>query len=120
MKKHYLKKIFEPQSIAVVGASERENSVGTQVLRNIREGGFAGEIYPVNPKHETVQGLRAYASVSEIDHPIDLVVIAISAHAIPAVMAECGEHGVGAAIVLSAGFAEIGKRGQALQNEIVD
>ena len=120
MKKHYLKKIFEPQSIAVVGASERPNSVGTQVLKNIREGGYAGEIYPVNPKHETVQGLRAYASVSEIDHPIDLVVIAISAHAIPRVMAECGEHGVGAAIVLSAGFAEIGKRGQALQSEIVD
>jgi acetyltransferase len=120
MKKHYLKKIFEPQSIAIVGASERENSVGTQVLKNIREGGFEGEIYPVNPKHESVQGLRAYASVSDIDHPIDLVVIAIPALAIPRVMAECGEHGVGAAIVLSAGFAEIGKRGQALQNEIVD
>jgi len=120
MKKHYLQKIFEPQSVAVVGASDRENSVGAQVLRNIRESGFKGEIYPVNPKHGEVQGIRAYASITEIDHPIDLVVIAIPAPAIPGVMQECGEHGVGAAVVLSAGFGEIGKRGQALQNEIVD
>ena len=120
MKKHYLQKIFEPQSVAVVGASERERSVGAQVLRNLRENGFNGEIYPVNPKHKQVQGLKAYAAISDIDHPIDLVVIAIPAAAIPGVMHECGEHGVGAAVVLSAGFAEIGRRGQFLQNEIVD
>jgi len=119
-KKHYLKKVFEPQSVAIVGASERENSVGAQVLRNMREGGFAGEIYPVNPKHETIQGLKTYASITDIDHPIDLVVIAIPAPAIPNVMRQCGEHGVGAAVVLSAGFAEIGRRGELLQHEIVD
>jgi len=120
MKKHYLQRIFEPQSVAVVGASERERSVGAQVLRNLRENGFNGEIYPVNPKHKQVQGLKAYATISDIDHPIDLVVIAIPAAAIPGVMHECGEHGVGAAVVLSAGFAEIGRRGRFLQNEIVD
>lgn len=120
MKKHYLKKVFEPQSVAIVGASDREASVGAQILRNMREGGFSGDIYPVNPKHDTIQGLPAYKSISEIDHPIDLAVIAIPAPAIPGVMRECGEHDVGAAIVLSAGFGEIGKRGQALQNEIVD
>jgi len=120
MKKHYLNKVFEPQSVAVVGASERPESVGGQVLRNMREGGFSGEIYPVNPKHETVQGLKCFASISDIDHTIDLVVIAIPAIKIPGVMAECGEHGVGAALVLSAGFGEIGKRGLALQSEIVD
>lgn len=120
MKRHYLHKIFEPQSVAVVGASERESSVGAQVLRNIRDGGFAGEVYPVNPKHEQVQGLRCYGSVGQIDHAIDLVVIAIPAPAIPQVMRECAEHGVGAAVVLSAGFAEVGKRGEALQHEIVD
>ena len=120
MKKHYLNKIFEPQSVAVVGASERESSVGAQVLRNIRTSGFTGEIYPVNPKHEAIQGLKAYGSISDIDHPIELVVIAVPAAAIPAVMHECGEHGVGAVLVLSAGFAEVGKQGLALQNEIVD
>ena len=66
MKKHYLHKVFEPQSVAVVGASDRPESVGGQVLRNIREGGFNGEIYPVNPKHDTVQGLKSYASISDI------------------------------------------------------
>jgi len=120
MKKHYLNKLFEPQSVAIVGASDRESSVGAQVLRNIREGGFQGEIYPVNPKHDTIQGLKAHASISDIDHPIDLVVIAIPAPAIPKVIRECAEHGIGAAVVLSAGFAEIGRRGQALQSEIVD
>ena len=120
MKKQHLTKVFEPQSVAVVGASDRPESVGGQVLRNIREGGFTGEIYPVNPKYKEVQGLKSYAAISDIDHPIDLVVVAIPAIRIPAVIAECGEHGVGAAVVLSAGFGEVGKRGLALQHEIVD
>jgi len=120
MNKHYLHKVFEPRSIAVVGASDRKTSVGGQVLRNIREAGFEGDIYPVNPKHRSVQGLAAYASIDDIDHPIDLVVIAIPAAGVPGVMSACGEHRVGAVLVLSAGFAEVGPRGQALQNEIVD
>ena len=120
MKDHYLKSIFEPNSVAVIGASERAGSVGAQVLQNIIEGGFRGDIYPVNPKHETVQGLPCYASISKIDHPIDLVVFAIPAKKIPAIMQECGQHPVRAAIVLSAGFAEVGKSGEALQSEIVD
>ena len=120
MKKHYLRKVFEPQSVAIVGASERPASVGAQVLRNMREGGFSGDIYPVNLKHDSIQGLSAYRSISEIDHPIDLVIIAIPAKAIPNVLRECGERGVGAAVVLSAGFAEVGRAGRLLQNEIVD
>jgi len=120
MKKHYLHKVFEPQSIAIVGASDNDRSVAGQVLRNIREGGFKGQLFPVNPKHDKVQGLKCYPAIAEIDHPLDLVVIAIPAVSIPAVMTACGEHGVGAVVVLSAGFAESGARGQALQNEIVD
>lgn len=120
MKKHYLAKVFEPTSVAIVGASERESSVGGQVLRNMLNSGFQGKVYPVNPKHDEILGLKAYKSVSEIDHPVDLVVIAIPAPSIPSVMRSCGERGVGAALVLSAGFSEIGKRGKALQNEIVD
>ena len=120
MKKHYLNKVFEPQSVAIVGASDRANSVGGQVLRNMRESGFNGDIYPVNPKHTTVQGIKSYASITDIDHPIDLVVIAIPAQAIPEVIRQCGDHEVGAVVVLSAGFGEVGKRGLALQQEIVD
>jgi acetyltransferase len=120
MRKHYLTKVFEPSSVAIVGASEREGSVGGQILRNMRESGFTGHIYPVNPKHEQIQGLPAYRSLADIDHPLDLVVIAIPANAIPAVMRQCGDLEVGAVIVLSAGFAEIGRNGKSLQNEIVD
>ncbi|MCP4407610.1 MAG: bifunctional acetate--CoA ligase family protein/GNAT family N-acetyltransferase [Gammaproteobacteria bacterium] len=120
MKKQYLAKVFEPTSVAVIGASERVKSVGGQILHNLLVSDFQGEIYPVNPKHETVNGLKCYPSVSAIDHPIDLAVIIIPAKHIPGVMHECGEHGVGAAVVLSAGFSEIGKAGQYLQNEVVD
>jgi acetyltransferase len=120
MKKHYLSKVFEPGSVAIVGASDQEGSVGGQVLRNMRDNGFKGEIYPVNDSHATVQGLAAYRSISDIDHPVDLVVIAIPAPGIPQVLRACGDREVRAAVVLSAGFAETGKRGAALQNEIVD
>ncbi|MGD8955887.1 MAG: bifunctional acetate--CoA ligase family protein/GNAT family N-acetyltransferase [Chromatiaceae bacterium] len=120
MKKHYLSKVFEPRSVAIVGASERASSVGAQVLRNMRESGFQGELFPVNPKHDQVQGLKAYASIRDIDHAVDLVVIAVPAEAIPQVMRDCGESSVGAAVVLSAGFVEIGKAGLTLQRAIVD
>ncbi|MBC8210159.1 MAG: bifunctional acetate--CoA ligase family protein/GNAT family N-acetyltransferase [Gammaproteobacteria bacterium] len=120
MKDHYLKSIFEPASIAIIGASERHNSVGGQVLKNVREGSFSGEIYPVNPKYETVQGMHCFASLKAIDHPVELAVIAIPAARIPKALHECRKHGVRAVIVLSAGFAEVGKRGESLQNEIVD
>jgi acetyltransferase len=120
MRKHYLHKVFEPQSVAVVGASERELSVGGQVLSNIINGGFKGSIYPVNPKYETVQGLPAYPSIRDIDHAVDLVVITVPAKAIADVMRQCGEHAVGGVIVISAGFGEVGPRGLAMQNEIAD
>jgi acetyltransferase len=120
MRKHYLHKVFEPQSIAVVGASERELSVGALVLGNIIHGGFKGDIYPVNPKYDTVQGLQAYASIRDIDHPVDLVVITTPAATIPELMRQCGDHSIGAVIAISAGFGEVGERGMALQNEIVD
>ncbi len=120
MKKHYLHKVFEPQSVAVIGASDRESSVGALVLKNLTEGGYRGDVYPVNPLHETIQGRPAFASMRDIEHPVDLAIITVPAAAIPQIMRECGERQVGAAIVISAGFSEVGPRGQALQNEIVD
>jgi acetyltransferase len=120
MKGHYLNKVFEPASIAVIGASDREGSVGYQILKNLLDGGFKGPLYPVNSKHDTVQGLPAFRSVIDIDHPVELAVIAIPAANIGAVMRECGEHGVQGVVVLSAGFGEAGKSGIARQREIVD
>jgi acetyltransferase len=120
MRKHYLHKVFEPQSVAVVGASDRELSVGALVLGNIINSGYEGAIYPVNPGHDEIQGLQAYGSIKDIDHPVDLVVITVPASEISSVMHQCADHAVGAVIIISAGFAEVGPRGLALQNEIVD
>ncbi len=120
MKKHYLAKLFEPSSIAVIGASDSETAVGGQLMANLVSNGFKGALYPVNPRHEKVHGLQAYKSVSDIDHPVELAIIATPATTIPAIMRDCAEHGVSAAIVISAGFAEVGPKGLELQNEIVD
>ncbi|MCP5164589.1 MAG: bifunctional acetate--CoA ligase family protein/GNAT family N-acetyltransferase [Pseudomonadales bacterium] len=120
MRKHLLHKVFEPQSVAIVGASERPQSVGTQLLDNLIDSGFQGDIYPVNPGYQSLRGLRCYPAISAVDHAIDLVVIVIPAKAIPGVLHECGEAGVGAVIIVSAGFAEVGSRGRSLQDEIVD
>ena len=120
MRKHVLHRLFEPQSIAVVGASERNGSVGRQVLSNITAGGFEGDIYPVNRNYDTIQGLASYDSIGDIDHPIDLAVLAIPARDVPDAMRQCGERQVGAVVVISAGFGEVGTPGKALENEIVD
>ena len=106
MRKHRLDRVFEPQSVALVGASESTLSVGGQILGQLLDSDFQGEVYPINPRHEAIRGLRCYASVSAVKQPIDLVVIAIPALAVAAVMRECGACGVGAVIIISAGFGE--------------
>ncbi|MGB1111035.1 MAG: acetate--CoA ligase family protein, partial [Gammaproteobacteria bacterium] len=120
MSAHYLSRVFEPESVAVVGASEKESSVAGQVVRNLQHAGFKGEIYPVNPKHDEVLGLTCYHSLADIGHPIDLVMIAVPAPAVPAIMRQCADVGVHGVVVMSAGFGEAGPRGRALQDEIVD
>ncbi len=120
MQKHYLSSVFEPASIAIIGASEQEHSVGELLLKNIQQGGFQGPIFPVNPKYEEIGGLSCYASVKKIKRKVELAIIVTPARAVAKVLRDCGEHGVSAAIILSAGFAEAGKRGKALQSEILD
>ncbi|MBU0656225.1 MAG: bifunctional acetate--CoA ligase family protein/GNAT family N-acetyltransferase [Gammaproteobacteria bacterium] len=120
MSHHYLNQLFAPQNIAVFGASNRENAVGTVVFQNLLNSTFKGNIYPLNPKHAEVQGQKAWPNLAELNKPVDLAVIATPASTVPAIIRECGEHGVKDAVVLSAGFAEAGSRGQRLQKEIVD
>src|SRR5690606_21562939 len=112
-------RIFEPESIAVIGASERPGSLGTVVLRNLLDAGFPGPIHPVNPKHAEVQARRCFASVTEIGERVDLAVIAAPARVVPDVLRQCGVAGVGAAVILSAGFRETGAEGRALEDETV-
>lgn len=104
---HYLDHLFAPRALAVFGASPKPETVGGRVLENVRAGGFAGPIYPVNPKYEEIGGLRCYRTIEEVTEPVDLAVIATPANTVPGILHACGEHGVRAAIVMSAGFAEV-------------
>ncbi len=117
---HYLTSLFEPQSIAVVGASEREASVGAVLFRNILVSGYKGRLYAVNPKHDTVQGERAYASVEAIGERVDLAVIATRPPTVPAIIEECGRSGIRNVIIISSGFAEAGGPGAMLERDALE
>jgi len=120
MPRQPLADLFNPSSIAVIGASNRPNSVGMKVFKNLVQGNFRGKLYPVNPKHKSVQGRTCFPSVKGIKQAIDLAVITTPAITVPAILAECGEKGITNAIVISAGFSETGKAGGELEQAIVD
>lgn len=119
MGQHNLRKLFSPKSVAVIGASERANAVGEIVFRNMLESGYRGLLYAVNPAHQEVQGQRAYASIEEIQTPVEMAVICTEAETVPDIIAACGKHGVRAAVVLSAGFAEASAHGAALERTML-
>jgi acetyltransferase len=112
--------IFEATSVALVGASERDGSLGTVVLKNLVDAGFEGPIYAVNPRYETVQGRKCYSSVQDIEQPVDLAVVVTPADAVPDVLDDCGASGVSAAVILSAGFREAGEDGLTLEQAVLD
>lgn len=99
--------VFKPQSVAIVGASTKEGSVGNDIVKNLSQG-FSGSVYPVNPKAEELYGLKCYASLTAINAPIDLMVIVVPAAIVPTVLEEGGSLGIKGAIIISAGFKEIG------------
>jgi acetyltransferase len=118
-KQRQLDSIFAPKSVAVIGATERENSVGRTILWNLLRSPFGGRLYPVNPKRKEVLGLPAYPSVLDIPEKIDLAVIVTPAQTVPEVIAECVEGNIPSAIIISAGFRELGEPGILLENEIM-
>ena len=113
-----IESMFSPTSIAVLGASNRKGSVGNAVMINIISGGFAGKLYPVNPSSETILGLKCYSSILEIAEPVDLAIIIIPSKVVPRVLEECGKKGVNAAVIISAGFKEIGEQGKILEDKV--
>lgn len=115
---HYLEHLFSPRGVAVFGASDRPESVAGLVYRNLLDGGFDGPIVAINPKYQTLGDQPCYPDLDTIDEPVDLAVIATPAATVPRILHECGEHGVRAAIILTAGFTENGKS-NALQRELV-
>ena len=114
-----LEAFFKPRSIAVVGAAREPEKVGHRILRNLVEGGFKGQLYPVNPKANEVLGEKCYSSVSDVPEKIDLAVIAVPAKIVPLVAEECGKKGVKGLIVVSAGFSETGREGTQLEKELL-
>lgn len=113
-------RLLRPRSIAVIGASRQRGTISGEVFHNLLEGGFEGPVYPVNPKAGVVQSVRAYGSVLDIPDEVDLAVIVVPAQVVVTVARECGEKGVKALLVISAGFAEVGDGGEELQRELLD
>lgn len=119
MPNRYLQHLFTPETVVVIGASEKPDSVGGRVFLNIQEAGYKGELLAIHPDHQQVYGRPCYSSIAEVHQPVDLAVIVTPAYTVPELIQACGEQGVSAAIVISAGFAETGPTGEKLQQRVV-
>src|ERR1039458_6726214 len=113
-----LRAIFAPRSVAVIGATEKEGSVGRTVLWNLISNPFGGTVYPINAQHSQVLGIKAYPNVASVPQPIDLAVIVTPAPTVPGIVGECVMAGVKSAIIISAGFKEAGAAGAELERQI--
>ncbi|MEX2299381.1 MAG: bifunctional acetate--CoA ligase family protein/GNAT family N-acetyltransferase [Bryobacterales bacterium] len=110
---------FAPKTVALIGATEAAGSVGRRILTNLVDRSFGGTVYPVSLKRPSVLGIKAYREIGQIPEKVDLVVVATPAPAIPAVIRQCTESGVKAAIVISAGFKEVGAAGAELERQVL-
>jgi len=113
-------KLFNPSSIAVIGASRHKEKLGYQILYNIIQSGFGGNIYPVNPEASEILGKRAHKKIIDVEEEINLAIVAVPANVVPEVLADCVKKNVNFAVIISAGFSEIGKKGKIFQDEITD
>ena len=120
MASHYLSRLFSAKSIAVIGASDRPDSLGGRVLANLQAMGYSGALYPVNPRYEEVMGRKCFPAVTAIERTPELAVIATPAATVPDVVRQCAQQGVYGAIVLSAGFGETGAQGEKLQRAMLE
>jgi len=112
-----MQRIMNPKAVAVIGASDSEGKIGNSVMKNIINGGYAGELYPINPKADEILGKKAYKSVKDIPGVVDVAVFAVPAKFCVAAMEEVGEKGIPGAIMIPSGFAEVGEH--ELQDELV-
>lgn len=116
---HPLDSLFHPQTVALVGATEKVGSVGRTILRNLVTNPFGGTVYPVNPKRSSVWGIKAYPSIGAIPERVDLAVVVTPAPTIPGIIDECVQANVKSSIVISAGFKELGPEGAKLEQDIL-
>ncbi|MBD2209078.1 bifunctional acetate--CoA ligase family protein/GNAT family N-acetyltransferase [Nostoc linckia FACHB-104] len=111
--------IFAPRNVAVIGATEKQGSVGRTLLWNLISSPFGGTVFPVNPKRNSILGIKAYPTIFDVPEKVDLAVIATPAATVPNIIADCVKVGVKSAIILSAGFKEAGPEGIALEQQIL-
>jgi acetyltransferase len=114
---HWGRAVFNPQRVALIGASSKSGKLGNLVMSNLVDG-FGGEIYPIHPSETEILGHRAYATLRDIAKPVDLAIVAVPTGAVLAAIKDCAEAGARAAVILSGGFAEVGEEGRTLQDQI--
>lgn len=113
-----LGRLFSPSSVAVIGATDAPNSIGGMPMRYLTEFGYKGQVYPVNPKRDSLCGLPCFASINDVPGPVDVALIAVAARFVPQIVRDCGKRGIPFALVLSAGFAEAGAEGKELEAQL--
>ena len=116
----YLDKIMCPRSLAVIGASNKEHTIGSDIMKRLVEYGFTGKIFPINPKDSEIQGMTAYPSVLEVPEEIDMAVIVINAKYVLSAVDQCHQKGIKGIVVISAGFKETGGAGAELEAKLVN
>lgn len=115
-----LNQIFYPQSVAIIGASDKKHSVGCDILKNLTTQGFSGEVFAVNPKHESILGKKSYSNVASLPKKPDLVIIAVPGKIVPSVFHELAVAQIQAVIVVSAGFKEFSEEGKLMEEQIAE
>lgn len=115
---HPLDRLFDPDSVAVVGASTDSDTITGRPQRFLDRHGFDGDVYPVNPNHDAIDGLPCYDSVLDVPGPVDVAMVLVPASVVPSVLAECGEKGVEFAVVASSGFGEVGDEGRRRESRL--
>ena len=115
-----LDKIMKPKSIAVIGASTKEHTIGSDIMKRLQEYKFNGKIYPVNPKGGVIEGLQAYTSVLEVPGEVDLAIIVVNAKFVLSTIDQCNEKGIKGICIITAGFKETGAAGAELEKELVE
>ncbi len=120
MQKEILDKIMKPKSIAVVGASTKEHTIGSDIMKRLQEYKFTGKIYPVNPKGGIIEGLQAYTNVNEIPGEVDLAIIVVNAKFVLDTIDQCHTKGIKGLCIITAGFKETGKEGAELEKQLAE
>lgn len=114
-----LDKVLNAESVAIIGASKNKTKRGFQAIKTLQSDGYEGQIYPVNPKENMIQGLECYKDITQIPGPVDLALITTPARTIPGILKKCGEKNVAGAIIIAGGFRELGEKGKELENDVI-